>query len=357
MPRYTFIIVLFTLCSCLSAQSEECNKLGVWLWHIEDTGFSHRPLANNLSLRNINRVYAKVADGRIDSTRWPELVDKKLVSTYKEYDVEPWAWSYNYQNNYSRQAEALYYAAKTGYLGFVVDVEMEFDGEAAELDSIFSAFYAAKQRAIDDGHASEDFKLYVTTWGNPKDHNYSISSIDPYVDGYMPQTYVEYWGQSYVENITYWIEEGNREYAELGATKPIHHIASTATGVMTPEHIDEFILASGAETSLWRVPGGSVSQEVWQDWYKVDWEIDFCMDTDTYEIRDDVLGYVFPNPTSGIMNHTYGTEEIISFFDLVGNKVLETAGLSGRLNLDVLPPGIYYLKTWPSNFETRVIKL
>jgi len=319
----------------------DCNQLGVWLWHVERTGFTHDILAYNLASADVKRVYVKVADGRVNPTRWTELVDRELVDTYRAAGVSPWAWSYNYTDNYEEQARAVYMAAETGYDGFVVDVEMEFDGKAQELEQLFAAFHDSKLQAIADGYADEDFSLYVTTWGNPKDHNFSITSMDPYVDGYMPQTYVEYWGTSYVNNITYWIQEGNREYKELGATKPIHHIASTATGVMTPELIDEFIAASGPETSLWRVPGGGVDFSVWEDWNQVDWNKDFCESTSIVPVQSSPL--LYPNPFRESLFIGDYSNSSYRLYNLMGELVMKLEK-GWNYNLEALPAGSYILK-------------
>ncbi len=351
------LVTLFSFCAlsfCWS-QSEDCNQLGVWLWHVEDTGFSHEVLATNLSQRDIKRVYVKVADGRIDSSRWTELVDTELIRDYKEHGIQPWAWSYNYRNNYADQAQAIYYAAKTGYSGYVVDVEIEFDGRATLLDSLFRAFHLAKQKAIADNHAATDFQLYVTTWGNPRDHNYSIRNIDPYVDGFMPQTYVEYWGPNYVDDITFWIEEGNQEYLELGATKPIHHIASTATGVMTSELIDEFIAASGPETSLWRVPGGGVPIEVWQDWNEVDWSMNFCEETATDDLIVAGSFTMYPNPTDSRIN--YSCVGGVGLYNLNGQLLMKEHRDNGQIDLSSFSAGIYILKSIASGEAQRFFKL
>ena len=130
--------------------------------------------------------------------------------------------------------------------------------------------------AIQDGFASDTFQLNCTTWGNPLDHNFHIELIDPHVDAFMPQTYVEQWGSTFVDNLEYWIEVGNEEYASLGATKPIHHIVATQDGDLTADHLNRFITTSGGETSIWRIPGGGTSLDLWDDWRGVDWHRDFC---------------------------------------------------------------------------------
>lgn len=100
------------------------------------------------------------------------------------------------------QAEVLYMDAQTWYDDFVVDVERQFVGKPDEAAAFFESFYNARQKAILDVIINEDFQIYCTTWGNSKDQDFPISSIVPFVDSYMPQTYVEIWGQSYIENPT-----------------------------------------------------------------------------------------------------------------------------------------------------------
>ncbi len=343
----------FIVCS---AQNDNCSQLGVWVWHIEQTGMTHAQLANNLSNRGIQRAFVKVADGTNNPDNWPEVTDRQLVSDYKDEGLSIWGWSYNYPtSDFNLQAEALYQAAATGYDGFIVDVEMEFDNKPQALDDLFSAFNEAKLRAIEDGHTTSDFQLYCTTWGNPKDHLFSISSIDPYVDGFMPQTYVEFWGPSFVSDISFWIEEGNKEYAELGATKPIHHIVSTVTGVMTSDLIDEFIEASGAETSIWRVPGSSVPISVWEDWNEVNWSRSFCMPSSTNSIltqKDNIT--IYPNPTSGMLYLNRPVSGYI-ILNLFGREVLKSNQMIDFIDLSSLQTGLYLLQINNSHNTIKII--
>ena len=355
------LLVLFV--SNLTLSGQECNKLGAWLWFIEQTGFSsHEHLANNLAATGIQRVYVKVADGRVNTDRWPELIDTDLVKAYKDEGLEVWAWSYNYPLNDSLQAEALYRAAETGYDGFVVDVEMEFDGAPLALHNLFFAFSRARSRAINDGLVDDSFNLYCTTWGNPRDHNFSISIINPFVTGFMPQTYVELWSFADLDDITFWVEEGTREYRELGATRPIHHITTTQEGLMTPEHIDEFIAASGPETSLWRIPGGGVSFEIWEDWQAVNWAVDFCATTSTDNNELPSLK-VYPNPTTGLLyleNLPIDKSLSISVYDVVGRLSYQTnLHKDGSIDLTKLASGVYHLVATQqdgSRYQGKVVK-
>jgi len=181
--KILLFLFLFFFNTLVYAQADCENRLGAWIWYVELTGMdNHQNVADSLSSVGIKRVYTKVADGSVDSTWWPEIIDKELIDSYHQHEMEIWAWSYNYPENDIAQAEALYLAAKTGYDGYVVDVESQFDGKAEPLSSLFVAFHNAKLRAIDDGYITQDFKIYCTTWGNPDDHNFRIDLIDPWVD-------------------------------------------------------------------------------------------------------------------------------------------------------------------------------
>lgn len=255
------------------------NKLGVWLWYLEGTGYtSHASLAKDLASIGVKRVYVKVADGGYNATKWPEVNDTNLVKTYKAAGLEVWAWAYNYPGNDAAQADALYYAAKAGYEGFVTDIEIEFDKKTTELHNIFKAFTKARQDAINKGYTTSNFKLYCTTWGNPKDHGMRVDIIDQYVDGHMPQTYLEVWGTTYMNNAEYWVNAGTKEYKDMGCKKPIHHIVSAEHEKINSTQINNFIKASGAETSLWRVPGGGTSLNIWNTIKAVNWGVDFWQD-------------------------------------------------------------------------------
>ena len=362
MRRQLLLLLVFSVTS-ITLSGQECNKLGAWLWFIEQTGFAtHEQLAHNLSDLGIQRVYVKVADGRVNTDRWPELIDASLINAYKDQGMEVWAWSYNYPLNDSLQAEALYLAAETGYDGFVVDVEVEFNGNPLALHNLFFAFNSAKSRAINDNLVDDDFDLYCTTWGNPRDHNFSISVINPFVTGFMPQTYVELWSFADLDDITFWVEEGTREYRALGATRPIHHITTTQEGLMTPDNIDEFIAASGPETSLWRIPGGDVSLEIWRDWQEVNWAVDFCGTTSTDFLEVSTLK-AFPNPTSGLLyleNLPQDGFLSVAVYDVVGRLCYETNLLrEGAIDLTELTSGIYHLIATlqdGSRYQGKIVK-
>ena len=359
--RVIFIFLL-AYSNIVNAQDSSChNKLGVWLWHVETTGLSHELLANNLSNLGVQRIYVKVADGRVNPDRWTELVDTGLVRTYKEKGLEVWAWSYNYPENDSLQAEALYMAAQTGYDGFVVDVEIEFDANPLALHNLFFAFYQAKARAVNDGIAVDTFNLYCTTWGNPQDHNFGIGIINPYVTGFMPQTYVEVWSSNHIDRITECIEEGDAEYALLGATRPIHHICATQDGSMTPDQINEFVKASGGETSLWRIPGGGTPLSIWQDWQEVEWEQDFCeglVDTEAISSPD---FSVYPNPTYGQITFSglsTSANSSLLVYNSSGQLIKSIAiGSNQSLDLSGLASGMYWVKPESDGMRVEPVKV
>ena len=330
----------------LSQDDDTCSKLGVWLWRFEQTGQqSHDNLARTIGSMGGKRIYVKVADGSYNPTSWPTIADQDLVAAYEKEKVEPWAWSYNYQGNVEAQARALYEAAKTGYHGFVVDIEIEFNGEDETLEALMQAFYAERERAIADGYASADFPFYVTTWGNPATHNFRIDIIDDYVDGFMPQTYVEEWAGSHLSAIEACIQEGNAEYASLGATKPLHHIVSTAQEKLSAEEITDFFRIAGPETSLWRVPGGGVSTLIWDRWRDVDWDINFCQPV---SVRDLDLPSItiFPNPASQYIEIDLSettTPGQVEIYNQQGSLVLDHAFDNASIDISLLPAGIYHL--------------
>lgn len=267
-------IIESTIPNTTQSRIGENNSLGIWLWYIQGTGYnSHAALAAKLKSLKIKRIYVKVADGGYNPDAWPEVDDKSVTSAYKAQGIEVYAWSYNYPGNEAAQTKALYQAAKAGYEGFVTDIEIEFDRKTTELTTIFSQFKAQKTKAINDGYASSNFKLYCTTWGNPEDHGMRVDIIDQYVDGHMPQTYVEVWGPTYQQNPAQWVQSGTAEYRRLGCVKPVHHIVSDENDTMTSVQMNSFIAASGAETSLWRVPGGGTSLNIWNTLQNVNWDV------------------------------------------------------------------------------------
>ncbi|WP_209328609.1 C39 family peptidase [Pseudoalteromonas sp. PA2MD11] len=249
------------------------NRLGVWLWYIDEVGLNktHTQLADELSAMGVKRIFIKIADDTQSCSLFTDACSTSTTNIYKSRGIEPWAWSYNYPGSYNAQADALFEAAQYGYVGYVSDVEVEFNNKTAELHSMFQAFTAARNDAINAGYTDSSFKLGATTWSNPIAQGMNVGIIDQYVDFHMPQTYVEVWGASYMADPKRWIEEGNAEYRSLGANKPIWHIVSTEYDDISADQLNSFISAAGPNTSVWRVPGGSVPQAVWNDWQQIDW--------------------------------------------------------------------------------------
>ncbi|MBK6265940.1 S-layer homology domain-containing protein [Marivirga sp. S37H4] len=276
------------------------NKLGMWLWYLEGTGYSsHDALGRDLAALGVKRIYVKVGDG---TNHWSEMNDQALVNTYKSHGLEVWAWAYNYPGNEVTQADAIYYSARAGYQGFVTDIEIEFDGTSTALHSIFKEFRNAITDAKNDGHATSAFKLYCTTWGNPKDHGMRVDIIDQYVDGHMPQTYLEVWGNSYMDAADYWIKHGTQEYKDLGCTKPVHHILSAEHNQITSSQLNEAIAASGAESSIWRIPGGGTSLDIWYTLENVNWTQQFGGSTDPVS---DISGHWAEKEIQALINGGY----------------------------------------------------
>jgi len=353
---YFFLLYLLGFTTEVFSQGDDCNKLGVWLWFIEQTEFeSHEELADTLSSMGVKRIYVKVADGSVDTVRWHEIVDKNLVNAYKNRGLEVWAWSYNYPGNNMAQAEALKIAAKTGYQGFVVDVESQFDGQTAILSNLFFSFYNTRADAQAEGIIQDSFPLGVTTWGNPEDHNFSIGLMDPYVDLYLPQTYVENWGNSFITNLSFWIEEGNEEYKRLGATKPIHHIVSTEQGIINSEELNEFISAAGPETSVWRIPGGGTPLSIWDDWKGVNWNVDFCEITSTKEAKS-YPWLISPNPSQNFVHvNTSESNFKIEIYCITGQLKVSCEDCK-KIDISNLSSGQYFIKIIGSeNWDTKKI--
>jgi hypothetical protein len=262
------------------------NQLGAWLWKIEYAEMTHEELADALAQIGVKRIYIKVCDGSAFYTdgslkcdKWPELCTAVTPDIYHQRGIQAWAWSYNYPGTVvyaGNQAEALYRAAKLGYDGYVLDLEAEFDdGEAAPLEMLLQAFHDARLQAREEGLIDQDWPLYETTYGWMKYHSIRLDVMDPYVDGHMPQAYIEYWS-TWFDQPAQAAQAFACEYRSLGAAKPIHSIVSfehgdNALGYMTAAKLNAFFQAAGPEASLWRIPGYGVSMSFWDTWESVDW--------------------------------------------------------------------------------------
>lgn len=254
------------------------NKLGIWLWYLPDTKYnSHHSLASDLGKTGIKRIYVKVNDEGADHYFKPCL-DNGVVNAYKNQDLEVWAWGYNYPHSISNQAQAVYNAAKVGYEGYVLDVEKDFESSPNSLVELARAVYNAKQRAINNGYAEQDFKIYLSSFGNIMSHRYiKISAVDQYVDGYMPQTYLEVWGQKYMQNPEKYVRLDKEEYRQAGATKAIHNVISVEYGKIKSSQINRAFKTAGNEASIWRVPrwngGDPEPNQQWQIIRNVNWNM------------------------------------------------------------------------------------
>jgi len=358
---YTVIFYSFS-CAMLSSQSGDCNRLGVWLWRFENTGFeNHASLSDSLSNMGVKRIYVKVADGSVDSTRWPEIVDHSLLRAYHNNDMEVWAWSYNYPGNTIAQADALRLAAETGYDGYVIDIEMQFDNASTTLIDLMEAFSETQSDVTREGIVPDNFPLAVTTWGNPADHSFRIDILDRYVDAYFPQTYLENWGASYLDNPAFWVEVVNREYAELGATKPIHHIISTERNIISGDQLNAFIQYAGPETSIWRIPGGGTTPAIWRDWAEVDWDYNFCEVSTTVEVNKNQI-IVVPNPVTELITIKNPNDMSITAYqltDYLGRMVLHDTINVKNIDMTNLESGNYILqlRTTTGILTYKIIKI
>lgn len=266
MKKLGIAAILMLLLS-LAAYGE--SHLGIWVWYLPDTSYSTPDkFADYMVGKSIKRVYIKVNDELGNSWFTPYL-SKTTTDSFKKRNLEVWAWGYNYPSAFKNgsgntvytsienQAKYVYTAAKNGYQGYVLDAETEFNQKPSDLLLLCKRAYEYKQQAIREGYASSSFKIYIAPMGNPKDHVYlsnNIININQYVDGYMPQTYLEVWGSSYMSYPETWVAQGTKDFKALGATKPIHHILSDEYGKITSDQINKAFKVSGNESSLWRFP-------------------------------------------------------------------------------------------------------
>lgn len=352
--RYFFVSALMIIISSYSASAQvDCtNKLGAWVWYLKLTKFnSYEALGDSLSKLGVKRLYIKVANGKIDLSKWPEIDDPSVPAILAQKGIEAWAWSYNYPGNEAAQAEALYRAAKAGYKGFVVDIEAQFDGKPTAASRLMSAFARAKKKGIEDNYINEHFPIYCTTWGNPRSHRFPISTINQYVDAFMPQTYVENWGPEHVLTLENTIDLVKEEYISLGATKPIHQVVSTEKGLITPAEVNRFLSYAGAETSIWPVPGTNTSLLLWNTWNDIDWAYDFCnADRDQYVLTQ-VDVNVIAHPSA---NEIHVEEPITSLHILnnAGKMVAEVMNPGRVVDISGLIKGKYVMSIITSSGET-----
>ncbi|WP_394172971.1 hypothetical protein [Thalassotalea litorea] len=244
------------------------NKLGVWLWYIDEAGLvkgDHQSMAKYLADLGVKRVFIKIhdinyfyednaitfTDAGVSCGVWQDACEPSNLQYYKNMGIEPWAWTYNDIGNTAVQVDMLEAAIAIGYQGFVMDIEVEFDHNPDALETIMKAHRDALNDAVNAGDTDASFLLGVTSWGNPKDHGMAIDIIDQYADFHMPQTYVEKWGLT--NQIKETIALGDCEYQTLGATKPVWHIVSHEDKVLSVEQLNEFIRYAGPNASLWRI--------------------------------------------------------------------------------------------------------
>lgn len=276
--------------SVIVPDNNTANKWGVWLFEFESVAqmaTTHEQLAAKLKSMGVNRIYIKVADGSLAT--WPTkngpafpLNDARVPAAYKAQGIEPYAWAYNYphanpsgRSDATLQGNVLYAAAKSGYVGFVSDVEEEFNNATTERQvAVFRAFVSARQRAIADGFATSTFKLYESSFGRIDfKTGIAFKEIDAYVDGHMPQTYTVFYGASAEADQVGQIAKITQLYKNVGVVKPIHHItsierhfsASTGLHELTVPRLQTFLENAGNEASVWTLPAsgdGTGEQDV-----------------------------------------------------------------------------------------------
>jgi hypothetical protein len=250
------------------------NKYGAWLFYADQLGKTHTQIADQLKAQGVKRIFIKIADGASACSLFPDACMKSTTDIYRARGIEPWAWAYNRPNDNAAQADALYQAAKYGYVGFVSDVETEFNNQTTAIDALFQAFQAARDRAKAAGFiagTAASFPIGATSWGNPQSQGMRVDLIDKYVDFHMPQVYLEVWGSSYMAEPKKWIEATNCEYRNMGAAKPIWNIVSTEYDTITGPQLEAFMTAAGPNASIWRIPGGGTPTSIWSDWAQIDW--------------------------------------------------------------------------------------
>ncbi|MDE3245036.1 MAG: hypothetical protein KGN80_03035, partial [Acidobacteriota bacterium] len=201
------------------------------------------------------------------------------------------------------QAGALLNAARNHFDGYVLDVETEFEtAPATLLGDFFGAFSEARDEAVRQGWISSRaaFKLFCTTFGNvgsdlppaqahPLGGHFTAAQLqaaDAWVDGWMPQTYLEAWNQ--VKAPARFIAEGNRVYRACGVAKPIWHITQTEEGEATASDIEAFYSEAakaspleGLQVSLWSIPnagqqnhaGQRVDLKIWDTQNRINWRV------------------------------------------------------------------------------------
>lgn len=270
----------------------DTNKLGAWIFYIDQGGLvrnNHKDMAEYLAGIGIKRVFIKISDinynwadnkitfdgDTVNCGVWQDACEPVNLQHYKDNGIEPWAWTYNDIGLYDDQADMLEAAIKVGYDGFVLDIETEFDNRPIDLEELVKT-YRDRLTALSD-EAPAHFKLAATTWGNPKDHNMDVGIIDKYVDMHMPQTYVEKWGGSALENIALTIDLGDCEYRSLGAEKPIWHIVSHEDKILSADDLNTFVEYAGPNASMWRVADADQMIEIEaMDWHATSFQSGEC---------------------------------------------------------------------------------
>lgn len=267
------------------------NKLGAWIWYIDEAGLvknNHQDMASYLHEMGVQRVFIKISDinyqwqqnkisfagNNVSCGVWQDACEPENLKLYKDLGIEVWAWTYNDSHSYEEQADMLQAAYQVGYDGYVLDIEVEFDGNSAELEKLMQA-HQLRIESLNIDRAN--FPIAVTTWGNPKDHDMDIALLDDYVDVFMPQTYVEKWGSAYVDDIAGAINIGDCEYRELGASRPVWHIVSHEDGILDADSLSEFVTYAGPNASVWRVSNSNLMTEIAaMDWHATEFQQQDC---------------------------------------------------------------------------------
>lgn len=248
------------------------TRRGAWVFRMQETSHTHASLAARLASMGVGRVFLKVADGTQRDCSSYGTCEPAVPATYRAQGVEPWAWAYHYRNDPGIQANALEWAARRGFEGFVMDIEREFNDQPEALRTLMSTFHQRRESLIAQGVIQRDFPLLVTTWGNPRRHEMRIDIIDQYADGHLPQAYIEHWGGRALEEPAWAVQQVLDEYRALGAARPVHPVVSAETSQIDANKINQFLAAAGPQSSLWRIPGGDLPDSYWSRvWNRLTW--------------------------------------------------------------------------------------
>lgn len=216
----------------------------MWIW-IADK-FTARDL-DLLKLTGCKRVYIKAYDDASSPRRWPEI-NKELLSFYKSFGFECWAWGYhgNAPMDELQAASDVKALIEMGFEGYIFDVEAELKDKTRHraMDEVLKACRPVVQAG----------KMGFSSFGFKQSHpDFPWEIFDAHCDIHFPQIYFEQWKSAPDETVASIVNEAL--FSFHGMKTKICPVFSSEPGARYPSSAKDLqeMINKYEGSSVWRL--------------------------------------------------------------------------------------------------------